>query len=91
MIDTKILSSAIDLVTGRLRYHFIDSSEDILALKVDRVVSSEMEIPCYLVGEVVSDGVLSEKWEKNGQEVCDENELTNNKIILPMSQWDEEV
>ena len=90
MIDFKKLTPSIDIKEGKVVYKTV-SSEDILATKVDRVVSLDNETPCYMVSQRISDGEICEKWIKNGIEVQDESELTNNKIILPMSQWEEEV
>lgn len=90
MIDFKKLTPSIEIKEGKVVYKTV-STEDILATKVDRVVSLDNETPCYMVSQQVSDGEICEKWIKNGIEVQDESELTNNKIILPMSQWEEEV
>ena len=90
MIDFKKLTPSIEIKEGKVVYKMV-STEDILATKVDRVVSLDNETPCYMVSQQVSDGEICEKWIKNGIEVQDESELTNNKIILPMSQWEEEV
>lgn len=90
MIDFKKLTPSIDIKEGRVVYKTV-STEDILATKIDREASLNSETPCYMVSQQVSDGEICEKWMKNGVEVQDESELTNNKIILPMSQWEEEV
>lgn len=90
MIDFKKLTPSIEIKEGKVVYKTV-STEDILATKVDRVVSLDNETPCYMVSQQISDGEICEKWIKNGIEVQDESELTNNKIILPMSQWEEEV
>lgn len=89
MIDFKWVKTSIDINRGKVVYKTV-SSEDILATKVDRVVSLDNETPCYMVSQQISDGEICEKWIKNGIEVQDEAELTNNKIILPMSQWEKE-
>lgn len=89
-INFKLVSPpAIDLKTERLSYKSV-SGDDLLEFKVDRVVSLERETPCWMVGQVVMEDSISEKWIKNGREIEDSKELTDNRYILPMSQWGEE-
>lgn len=83
MIDTKILSVAMDLAIGRLKYHFIDTREQILATKLDRVVSRQGDTPSWLVK--ITDG--NEVWIKDGLELEREEDISNNRYTLPMSQY----
>ena len=68
MIDFKKLTPSIEIKEGKVVYKTV-STEDILATKVDRVVSLDNETPCYMVSQQVSDGEICEKWIKNGIEV----------------------
>lgn len=90
MIDFKKVVTPMDINRGKVTYKTV-SGEDLLSFKVDKVVSLERETPCYMVSEHITEGSCSQKWIKNGREINSERELTNNRIILPMSQWDEEV
>lgn len=88
-IDYKKLGMGISLCTGRLSYRDISGIE-LLAFKVDKVVSLDRETPCWLMGETDDGDGVSQVWIKNGREIEDSNELTDNRYILPMSQWGEE-
>lgn len=87
-IDFKnMVTPAMDICRGKITYKTI-SGDDLLAFKVDRVVSLERETPCWMVGQVVKEDSVIEKWVKNGIEVDDEKDLTGYRITLPMSQWE---
>lgn len=88
-IDYKKLGLGISLCTGRLSYRDI-SGIDLLTFKVDKVVSLDRETPCWLVNETEDGEEVSQVWIKNGREVEDSKELTDNRYVLPMSQWGEE-
>ena len=89
-IDFKnFIAPAMDINRGKVKVTTV-TTEVILASKVDRECSLATETPCYLVGQTCDGESVSQKWVKNGQVVSDERELSNNKIILPMSQWEEE-
>lgn len=77
------LSDAINIQKGVVRYNRVESQADIMATKVDRVVSIVGDTPSWLV-EVV-DG--NERWVKDGVELDNEKDITNNRYVLPMSQY----
>lgn len=85
-IDYKKLKLGISLFTGRLSYRDISGIE-LLSFKVDKVVSLDRETPCWLMGETEDGDGVSQVWIKNGREIEDSKELTDNRYILPMSQW----
>lgn len=65
-IDFKnMVTPAMDINRGKITYKTI-SGDDLLAFKVDRVVSLERETPCWMVGQVVKEDSVMEKWVKTG-------------------------
>lgn len=90
MIDFKKFTPSIDINKGKVVFKDVDR-DTILSTKVDKVVSIKSETPCYMVSSVLTDGEVAERWIKNGVELDSESDITNNRVVLPMSQWEEEV
>lgn len=86
MLNSNIMTAAMDIQTGRVRYIDMATREDILATKMDRVVVDGKQMPCYLKKV---DGEMSEYWYKNNKEIENADELTDNLVVLPQSQWEE--
>lgn len=88
MLDIKKLSDAMDILTGRVKIISCSVGD---RFGVDEVCSIPRFQACWLESEIEDGDVMIQKWTKNGVEINDESELTDNRIILPMSQWEEEV
>lgn len=88
MLDINKISNGISLKTGRLVYRDI-GMDSLAVLGVDSVVSIDRDTPTYLVKQTTDSESVSQKWIKNGIELDNEGDITNNQIILPQSQWED--
>lgn len=85
MIDCKMLSEASNIQKGAVCYNNITAREDILGLKVDKVVSIKNQ-EVTILNKINDDG--SEVWTRSGIELNNTCDISENLMILPQSQWE---